>query len=162
MKKILLYLSILLTMFCIKGSAYVRYVTANLNLRYGPGVEYGVITSLPKGASVNIDEDCDCKWVPVEYHSHIGYIPTKFLSNKAPDRKVKTKRRTQPTPSVTYTSQRRSVRYYTNVDGYMVQSPTRYNSAPADATALCRDGSYSFSRNRRGTCSYHGGVSRWL
>ena len=162
MKKILLYLSILLTMFCIKGSAYVRYVTVDLNLRYGPGVEYGVITSLPKGTSVTIDEDCDCKWVPVEYHGHIGYISTKFLSNKAPNRKVKTKRRVQPTPSITYTSQRRSVRYYTNVDGYMVQSPTRYNTAPADATALCRDGSYSFSRNRRGTCSHHGGVSRWL
>lgn len=28
--------------------------------------------------------------------------------------------------------------------------------------AVCRDGSISLSRNRRGTCSHHGGVARWL
>ncbi|MBX3114546.1 MAG: DUF3761 domain-containing protein [Fimbriimonadaceae bacterium] len=28
-------------------------------------------------------------------------------------------------------------------------------------TALCRDGSYSSSRSRGGTCSWHGGVSVW-
>ena len=41
-------------------------------------------------------------------------------------------------------------------------SPTKYSSAPAGATALCRDGTYSFSRSRRGTCSHHGGVKKWL
>lgn len=29
-------------------------------------------------------------------------------------------------------------------------------------TAVCRDGSISLSRHRRGTCSHHGGVRRWL
>jgi Protein of unknown function (DUF3761) len=33
---------------------------------------------------------------------------------------------------------------------------------PAGATALCRDGSYSFSKHRSGTCSHHGGVAKWL
>ncbi|MCD7851719.1 MAG: DUF3761 domain-containing protein [Parabacteroides sp.] len=32
----------------------------------------------------------------------------------------------------------------------------------AGATALCRDGTCRFSRIRRGTCSHHGGVKRWL
>lgn len=27
--------------------------------------------------------------------------------------------------------------------------------------AVCRDGSISLSRNRRGTCSHHGGVAQW-
>lgn len=27
--------------------------------------------------------------------------------------------------------------------------------------ARCRDGTYSYSANRRGTCSWHGGVARW-
>jgi hypothetical protein len=36
------------------------------------------------------------------------------------------------------------------------------NTAPAGASALCRDGSYSFSAHRRGTCSHHGGVAQWL
>jgi Protein of unknown function (DUF3761) len=33
---------------------------------------------------------------------------------------------------------------------------------PIGATALCRDGTYSFSRHHRGTCSYHHGVAIWL
>jgi hypothetical protein len=34
--------------------------------------------------------------------------------------------------------------------------------APAGATARCRDGTYSYSQHRSGTCSYHGGVAAWL
>jgi hypothetical protein len=33
---------------------------------------------------------------------------------------------------------------------------------PPGATALCRDGTYSFSRHHSGTCSHHGGVRQWL
>lgn len=29
-------------------------------------------------------------------------------------------------------------------------------------SALCRDGTYSYSQHRRGTCSWHGGVAVWL
>ena len=162
MKKIILCLSVLLTMFNIDGAAYVRYVTANLNLRYGPGIDYEIITTLPKGTSVTIDEDCECKWVPVEYCGYIGYISTKYLSGKAPHKEIKRERRVQPYHNITYALPRSGVRHYTNVDGYRVQSPTYYSSVPAGATALCRDGTYSFSRNRRGTCSHHGGVARWL
>ena len=32
----------------------------------------------------------------------------------------------------------------------------------ADATAQCRDGSYSYSQHHSGTCSHHGGVAVWL
>lgn len=35
-------------------------------------------------------------------------------------------------------------------------------SAPSGATALCRDGTYSYSQHRQGTCSHHGGVAEWL
>ncbi len=53
-------------------------------------------------------------------------------------------------------------RYYTNSAGERVQSPTYSATVPAGATAQCRDGTYSFSRNHRGTCSHHGGVSKWI
>jgi Protein of unknown function (DUF3761) len=56
---------------------------------------------------------------------------------------------------------RASGRYYTNVEGRRVHSPVFARSAPAGATARCADGSYSFSRHRRGTCSHHGGVAVW-
>ena len=54
--------------------------------------------------------------------------------------------------------------YYTNVDDNQVHSPayTSDNSVPNGASARCRDGTYSFSQNRRGTCSHHGGVSSWI
>ena len=161
MKKILFCLSVMLTMFNIDGVAYVRYVTANLNMRYGPGIEYDIVSVIPKGTSVVIDEDCDCKWVPVEYRGYIGYISTKYLSDSAPKKVVK-KKQVPSYRTFSYSTSRGGVRYYTNVEGYRVQSPTYYDSTPAGATALCRDGTYSFSRSRRGTCSHHGGVTRWL
>lgn len=34
--------------------------------------------------------------------------------------------------------------------------------APAKATALCNDGTYSESQHRSGTCSNHKGVKQWL
>ena len=162
MKKIIFILSVMLVVFNIDGAAYVRYVTANLNMRYGPGTGYKIISVIPKGTSVLIDEDCDCKWVPVEYRGCIGYISTKYLSNSAPKKAVKKEKRITSYWSTPYSLPKRSVRHYTNVDGYRVQSPTYYDSAPTGATALCRDGTYSFSRSRRGTCSHHGGVARWL
>ena len=51
---------------------------------------------------------------------------------------------------------------YLNSGGSCVKRPTAATQVPAGATALCRDGSYSFSQSRRGTCSYHGGVRTWL
>ncbi len=51
---------------------------------------------------------------------------------------------------------------YENVDGEQVPRPYTAPSAPAGATAKCRDGTYSFSQHRSGTCSHHGGVAQWL
>ena len=35
-------------------------------------------------------------------------------------------------------------------------------TAPADATALCKDGTYSHAQHHRAACSKHGGVDKWL
>jgi hypothetical protein len=53
---------------------------------------------------------------------------------------------------------------YQNANGFQVHRPahTVSGGAPTGATAQCRDGSYSFSLNHRGTCSRHGGVAAWL
>jgi Protein of unknown function (DUF3761) len=51
---------------------------------------------------------------------------------------------------------------YENVDDEEVQSPTHYKFVPEGACAVCGDGTFSFSKNRRGTCSHHGGVAKWL
>lgn len=53
---------------------------------------------------------------------------------------------------------------YKNKADRRVEKPIRVKGkqVPAGATAQCRDGSFSFGQNRRGTCSHHGGVARWL
>jgi hypothetical protein len=51
---------------------------------------------------------------------------------------------------------------YVNSKGQTVQRPENCSGPPKGATARCRDGSYSFSASRRGTCSHHGGVAKWL
>lgn len=147
MKKLLTLLAFFCA-FTLNAQEAVRYVTNNLNMRLQPNANSGVITVIPKGTAVTIDEDCDCKWIPVSYNGYIGYVSTKYLSkNKVASNKA------IPTGPVNF---------YTNSRGNRVQSPTRYNKTPAGATALCRDGTYSFSQSRRGTCSHHGGVARWL
>jgi hypothetical protein len=63
--------------------------------------------------------------------------------------------------------------YYRNSAGNCILVPRRPGSGqtqgvlggsnvPAGATARCRDGTYSYSQSRRGTCSGHGGVASWL
>lgn len=64
----------------------------------------------------------------------------------------------------TQTSNLSNDNYYQNSAGNTVHSPayTSDNAVPAGASAKCSDGTYSFSQSRRGTCSHHGGVTRWL
>jgi hypothetical protein len=51
---------------------------------------------------------------------------------------------------------------YVNSKGHTVPRPENCSAPPKGATAQCRDGAYSFSQSRRGTCSHHGGVAKWL
>ena len=39
---------------------------------------------------------------------------------------------------------------------------TSRKSGTAPPTALCKDGSSSYSQHHTGTCSGHGGVEKWL
>jgi hypothetical protein len=53
---------------------------------------------------------------------------------------------------------------YENSDGNCVPDPTppdpsQPDTSPPGATAKCRDGDWSFSKHRSGTCSGHGGVA---
>lgn len=52
--------------------------------------------------------------------------------------------------------------YYRSSDGSEVHGPQCADNPLPGATAICRDGSQSFSHHHRGTCSGHGGVARYL
>ena len=52
---------------------------------------------------------------------------------------------------------------YVNVDGNTIPDPACLpkNAHVTGETAVCRDGSHSFSQHHSGTCSGHGGVAQW-
>lgn len=83
---------------------------------------------------------------------------TQVTASGAPQTTTQTQGQTKPKGSCP------SPDYYRNSRGACVHRPvrTQNSTAPAGATAQCRDGSYSFSQSRRGTCSHHGGVAKWL
>ncbi len=112
---------------------------------------------IPKGATVTLQDSAD-GWYVVNYNGKVGFVNAAYLRQTNEETNVY-----QPTTKQVQSPRNNGQkRYYTNVDGNRVQSPTKYDAAPEGATAVCRDGSYSFSRNHRGTCSHHGGVARWL
>lgn len=65
-------------------------------------------------------------------------------------------------PAVTHQAVSCGSGSYVNSDGNCVPRPTKADSPPAGATARCKDGTYSSSQHRQGTCSGHGGVAAWL
>jgi uncharacterized protein YgiM (DUF1202 family) len=150
MKKLILSIFLnFLVISLVCSQEIFKVTTSNLNLRLTPDSTSEILTVLPKGTTVKIKEDCDCTWIPVLYDGKVGYVKAKFL--KTPTNKS----------NIGYTRSTQG-KHYKNSKGDRVQSPTYYNAPPAGATALCRDGTYSFSGNRRGTCSHHGGVASWL
>ncbi|HKH47227.1 MAG TPA: DUF3761 domain-containing protein [Thermoanaerobaculia bacterium] len=127
-----------------------HYATTRLRLRASPSLEGSVLTTLPSGSRVDVST-CGAGWCEVNYGLVSGYVAERYLAAKPP-------------PSNAGARERSSGRGYINSSGEWVPSPTWTEDGrpPAGASAQCRDGSYSFSRSRRGTCSHHGGVARWL
>ena len=149
MKKFVFIIVLVCTAFVSFAKGVVRTTTTDLSLRVDASATSRVILTIPQGTQVYLQEDCDCVWVYVTYNGYCGYVYAQFLTKSVP-------------ATTTTAVAQEPIRHYTNSYGNTVQSPTRYNKAPAGATALCRDGSYSFSQSRRGTCSHHGGVAKWL
>jgi uncharacterized protein YraI len=150
LKHLLLVLLLLLTSQFAHSQQVV--VTSNLNLREKSTTTSKTLAKIPKGAIIKLS-DCYGIWCKVSYCGHEGFIVKDYTSSRVHENE-------EELSVVDHNSSGAS--YYTNKAGHTVQSPTHYSSVPAGATAQCRDGSYSFSENRRGTCSHHGGVKRWL
>ena len=127
------------------ASALQSTTSSNANLRASPSTTARVLTVIPKATALNVSS-CTT-WCAVSYGGQTGYVSKSTLSFK-----MATVPASLPPTSGTYT----------NVDGQQIQRPVMSDTAPAGASAHCRDGSYSFSTHRRGTCSHHGGVGEWL
>lgn len=109
-----------------------------------------------KGASIETTVDT------VEVTPTPTSTPTPSPTQKATVLPLRTSTPKPATPAPTPNSGLSNDNYYTNSDGNTVHSPAYSDSVPSGATAKCRDGTYSFSQHRSGTCSGHGGVYQWL
>jgi len=123
----------------------LAYTTSSVRLREKPLPTARALAVLPQGTAVRLYA-CSQGWCRVAVSQLAGYLLEEFLGAPA---------------SQAATSERRG---YINSQGESVPSPTRTadGKPPAGATAHCRDGTFSFSRTRQGTCSHHGGVAEWL
>lgn len=142
-KNIFLCLVLLFLSTFLQAQTEIKQTSVNLNLRDTPSESSNIALVIPKGTVLQIDLSNQkySDWTLVKYNNQIGYVKSNYL--------------------VTSTNSS-SVKYYTNSKGNKVQSPTYYKTVPEGATAECNDGTYSFSQSRRGTCSHHGGVKRWI
>lgn len=154
MNKLLLF--IFFVFASIRCFSQEAVVVSNANLRTEANIVAPKKAILPKGAVVNIQDSAD-GWFVVNYKGLVGFVNAAYLKIRE-DAEASQK----TTTTVIQPTSNGSVKYYTNKNGNQVQSPTKYDAAPEGAKAVCRDGTYSFSRSRRGTCSHHGGVAKWL
>ena len=118
-------------------------------LREGPALDSRVLVTIPAKTNIKLSS-CTYGWCAVEYQQVSGHVIEAFLRF--------------PSAVASQATATRGGRGYVNSRGEWVPSPTRTSDGqpPNGASAQCRDGTFSFSRSRSGTCSHHGGVARWL
>lgn len=119
------------------------YTTTSVRLRHNPSLTGEALRVVPKSSPVEVGI-CEGGLCEIDYHGESGYVAERTLTASVP---------LIPTGCG-----------YINSQGERVRSPvhTADNRPPTGATAHCRNGTYSFSRSRRGTCSHHGSVAEWL
>lgn len=80
MRRFILLLLQLLIVVVINAQT-IKYTSTNLNMREGPGSSYNILSTIPLGTSVKMEEECDCEWIKVYYNGNIGYVNSKYLVN---------------------------------------------------------------------------------
>ena len=139
-----------------------------LNIRAGPGIEYDGVGQLFAGDEVEIiarNEDAD--WIQIAkpdgvkgwisaWPEYVGIAIDLASVHVASDIPA------APTSTLAPATEEVPVTPTLSPTPTQVVVPTPVPQHPAGATALCCDGSYSYSAHRRGTCSHHGGVCQWL
>jgi uncharacterized protein DUF3761 len=108
------------------------YLHGRMNVREGAGKHHAIVKTLPAGEAVRLGKKDERGWAPL--YDGVGQrVGYMYRASGA------VRPHAPPPPSTRSTGKH-----------------------PSGASALCRDGTYSYSANRRGTCSHHGGVARWL
>lgn len=152
----------------------------SLRVRSGPGLSFAVVGGLTAGECLEVNgRDPSNSWVrtaandwpggaegwlAAEYLSFNGDLYGLPVAQPNPNRQP-----TFATASATRTPTRKPVvyrptdtRWPTATEPPYMYTGSGSGSACQGATAICRDGTCSYSQHRQGTCSWHGGVRVWL
>ncbi len=65
------------------AAADAAYTAASVNLRSGPGTDYGVILTLPPGAYVNVHY-CQPSWCSVTASGYDGWVAASYIGGGRP------------------------------------------------------------------------------
>jgi hypothetical protein len=148
-----------------------------IRIRKGPGTQYETIGGLVSGTCMSVlGRNEDASWVyMVADGDKDGWVASWFLTVDGNVYDVPIKDVLVVLP--TYTAEvamPRSNQYSGNAssgDGSSGGNSSSGGSSSSGgavvgggsgATAVCADGTYSYSAHRQGTCSHHGGVAQWL
>jgi uncharacterized protein YgiM (DUF1202 family) len=131
------------------SSKSATVITGNANLRDTPNSAGTVIQTVPEGGSVEVLKQKGA-WCYVLSNGRKGWMHGNNIRYENSAAETSTGSETDfSTPKPSYPSSVSKKRTETEINN-------------SGATARCRDGTLSYSRNRRGTCSHHGGVAVWF
>ncbi len=145
--------------------------TTGVNLRAGPGTDYPKVGGLKEGESVEVlDRTSDGEWYRVRLPDEqlvwvaADYIAVESKIDVIPTISAADIPGTPTSPPPTYTPKPRptSTPAPKPTNTVIVKATPVPAGQCAGATAICNDGTCSYSAHRRGTCSGHGGVYKWL
>ena len=80
--------------------------SAGLNMRSGPGTSYGILISIPFGATVSVLDISNSSWYKVTYSGKTGYVSSQYIQvtlNPTPTPKPTPTPTPKPTPTPTST-----------------------------------------------------------
>jgi uncharacterized protein YraI len=141
------------------AKADAAIISTKANLREGPSTTYSSLLLLGKGDALYLQGRHTGAWYNVIHvrSGKVGWVHGNSIKLLEPQTITST---TQPKP--VYPAPLPPPTQMSQTDTSTSRRPIRSNTVPSGASARCNDGTYSFSQNRRGTCSHHGGVAEWL
>ena len=73
----------LLIGLAVPTAASAAYTTGSVNIRTGPGTEYGVITTAPPGAYIAVGS-CVRSWCSVRFRGISGWMSSSYIASAPP------------------------------------------------------------------------------
>ena len=132
-------LLVLLIISCLNLWGQGKAVTLKgVNLRKQASQTADKLITIPKGESLFIAH-CNDGWCEVNYKGTQGFVSEPLLLQQP----IVDEEAVEEKPTVTQSDE---IKYYKNIDGDKIKSPRKVKKAPEGATAICNDGTYSFSK----------------